>query len=100
MLEQVKSVTRIFVAQPAYGFATLSLETYGAGGRPPRRKKSRPWRDEQDQVGPSGSRTWTPTGNLDRSLLPKGITPALTSLRKERLNMGRPMKTAMPGFLP
>jgi hypothetical protein len=31
---------------------------------------------------------------------PKGITRALTSLRKERLNMCRPMKTAIPGFLP
>jgi hypothetical protein len=31
---------------------------------------------------------------------PKGITAALTSLRKERLNMCRPMKTAIPGFLP
>ena len=30
----------------------------------------------------------------------KGITRALTSLRKERLNMCRPMKTAIPGFLP
>jgi hypothetical protein len=31
---------------------------------------------------------------------PNGISPALTSLRKERLNMCRPMKTAIPGFLP
>jgi len=30
----------------------------------------------------------------------KGITRALTSLRKERLNMCHPMKTAIPGFLP
>src|SRR5262245_37678217 len=31
-------------------------------------------------------------GNLDRSPYAQEITPALTSLRKERLNMCRPMK--------
>ena len=30
----------------------------------------------------------------------EGVTRALTSLRKERLNMCRPMKTAIPSFLP
>src|SRR5262245_53129912 len=38
--------------------------------------------------------------NLIAVRSPKGITPALTSLRKERLNMCRPMNTAIPGFLP
>jgi hypothetical protein len=35
--------------------------------------------------------------DLDRSPF---ATAALTSLRKERLNMCRPMKPAIPGFLP
>jgi hypothetical protein len=39
-------------------------------------------------------------GGLLRQRFAEGITLALTSFRKERLNMCRPMKTAIPGFLP
>ena len=41
--------------------------------------------------------------NLDaneKTLISPFATSALTSLRKERLNMCRPMKTAIPGFPP
>jgi hypothetical protein len=49
------------------------------------------------EIGGSG---WSIGGlNLDANRSPFA-SAALTSLRKERLNMCRPMKPAIPGFLP